>query len=188
MLTTHPFPTGETGEDCCQIGRLLNITGAANILTNTGAFNNQGRLIATNGAFVQSGVASGPGAYAADSAGTLTFGAGGSISALFNTNGTVVVQSALTNALAGAFQNVGALIITNGQFVSAAFSSIIAGPGANTTGSVTVLNLGSLYVTNAANSAQLIIGQNGVGFLTNAGPGRCSQWSQSSVCLVLAPP
>src|SRR5207247_7518078 len=117
---------------------------------------------ATNGELRVVGTVGGPGAFVAVSdgnAGTLTFGAGGSISALFNTGATIRVEGSLTHT--ASFINQGTLTIAGGTLNI--LGALTAGNGANTTGTVWVTGSG-LLVTNGVTT----VGNSGVGLMTTS--------------------
>ena len=159
-----------TGGTITNAGNIYTFgSGGSSYVSNAIANLSGGTISATNGMLTLRGYVSGAGAYVAANNSTLVFAGGGAVDfsqATFITNTFVVTGGqTLTNSQTGNANIVGTLIITNGTLVNSAYGSFGIGSALNTTGALSIANLGYLSVTNGG-SAQLIVGQNGRGTLT----------------------
>ncbi|MGD1017975.1 MAG: autotransporter-associated beta strand repeat-containing protein [Verrucomicrobiia bacterium] len=136
---------------------------------------NSGIVSATNGELVLQGVATGAGAYRAVAGGlggTLTFAGGGSISALFNTNATIQLESTLTNN--SVFVNQGTMVLNAGtyqssaNFTNAANEFVIASDD-STLNAANVVNRGTILTTNATLLVSNLVVQGGTVTIGNGG-------------------
>jgi len=158
-----------TGGTITNAGNIYTFGVGGGYVSNAIVNLNGGAINATNGTLTLRGYVSGAGAYVAANNSTLVFAGGGAVDfsqATFITNTFVVTGGqALTNSQAGDANIVGTLIITNGTLVNSAYGNFNIGSALNTTGTLSIANLGYLSVTNGG-SAQLIVGQSGLGTLT----------------------
>jgi len=113
-----------------------------------------GNVIATNGELRVTALARGAGAYravAGTSAATLTFAGGGTLSALFNTGGTIRVESLVTNT--SLFVNQGTVTLAGGTYFSAAnvtnaAGTVIESAANGTLAAAGIYNLGDIRVAS----------------------------------------
>jgi len=155
-------------------GNLTNNSGAT--VMEFGAISNavinSGNVIATNGELRLVGVVSGAGAYKAALTGTLTFAGGGSISALFNTNATVQLESTITNN--SLFVNQGTIVLNAGtyqssaNFTNAAGEFVIASDD-STLSAAALVNRGTILTTNATLLVSNLVIQSGTVTIGNGG-------------------